>query len=105
MGFNPKKWLFNQLNYYLHTYHNFEGYVDKPLKALWKDLVIALERMVGYGTVAFFSLFGLHMAFPPLRKYISLGSNWYESITLIFLLGLIMLVIKQSYEWKRGVMK
>ena len=104
----PINWLKNQLKAYLIRYHDYptEKYVDRFLRVFLNDTIHIFEKILGYGAVLYICLLGLLNIFPILQGYIWLGTmNVAYILAIIFSLGLITLVIKQSYEWKRGVMK
>ena len=99
-------WLKNQLKSVLIRYYNYpEGkYISEFLRGLEKDFVKFVMKLFGYGLVSFLFLFGLLMVFPILHRFILLGTSPLTTFLVIFLLGLIVLVIQQVYEWKRSVM-
>ena len=108
---NSKKigsnWLNNHLKAYLIRYHDFptDRYISEFTKAFKKDFILILEKIILDGAISYFSLYTITKIFIYTQSVIWLGEKFWHAPLIILGLGLIVVSIRQIYEWKRNQMK
>ncbi len=103
MNFNPTNTLKNSFINFVRYFYDPNLQYASHLKTKWiKSLIPLILDIFLNGLVYYIGFFGIVFIFPKLSPFIFLGNTFLQIISVIFLIGIIIWVFEERYEYFRG---